>query len=445
MRKLLLVTSIALLIVLSVFVAACGSSSTSTTAVTNATTTAPPTTAPATTAPPASVTTAPASGETSTSAAAATGEPIKIGHIIDLTGPEAVVGKEMQSSLKYAFDSMNSQIGGRPVQVIIGDAQGLPATAVDVAKKMVESDKVVAIFGPTQIGEKTAVANYLKSVGIPMMLYNPSPMQAFQDNKWVVASGGSSVQNPTCMADYMYNQLHYTKIVTLTQDNTAGRAFMTPLTDAFTKLGGTVVQQEWVPVPTPDFSSYLSSLKAADALVAWDTGSDAIALLTQWHQLGIDKKLPMIAAFHGGFLDPFIPAAMAEADGAAVVGSLAPSVYSPDSQDAVNQAFVQGFTKVLGFPPSDEGASGPYQAALLFQAAVTATNGDTTPDKLIAAIFASKINGPEGPMSFEAGQQAATKNIYILKVAQVPNVAKTFMYTTVYTYKDVPATGYAGK
>jgi len=128
-----------------------------------------------------------------------------------------------------------------------------------------------------------------------------------------------------------------------------------------------------------------------------------------------------------------------------MVGTNAPMMYSPDSQTPQNQQFVAGMTKALGFPPGDDGASGPYQAAMLFQAAVVANNGDTTPDKLISAIFAANIVGPEGPESFASGQQAATKNVYVVQVAKVPNTDKTYMYTTAHTYENVPPTGYAGK
>jgi branched-chain amino acid transport system substrate-binding protein len=437
MKKLSLITGLCLLIALCVFAVACGSGDTTTTGATE-TTVAPSTDT--TTASSTETTSAPSSDTT----VAATGEPIKIGHIIDLTGAEAMVGSLMKSSLEFAIQNMGGQIAGHPVEVIVGDAQGQPSVAVDVARKMVEQDKVVAIFGPTQVGEKMAVAGYLKTAGIPLILYNPSPPPIFADNPWVVGSSGTTIMNPSCMGDYLYNQLKYTNIVTMTQDNTGGRAFMDPLTTVFKALGGTVAQQTWTPIPCPDYSPYLTSLKSADALVAWETGADAITLFTQWHQLGLDKKLPIVAAFHGGFTDPFIPAAMAPEDAAAVVGTMAPSMYAPDSQDQVNVDFVAGFTPVLGFPPGDSGASGPYQAALLFAAAVTATNGDTTPDKLLAAIFASKIVGPEGPESFEPGQQAATKNVYIVKVEKVPN-ADAYHYVTVFTYENVPPTGFATK
>ena len=437
MKKLLLVTAICLLIVMGAFAAACGDSTTETTAAPTGTTAAPTDT----TAAPTDTTVAPSTDTT----VAATGEPIKIGHIVDLTGAEAMVGENFKNSLEYAVKAMGGQIGGRPIEIVLGDAQNQPSVAVDLARKMVEQDKVVAIFGPTQVGQKMAVANYLKGVGIPLIIYNLSPMAIFQDNPWVVGVGGTTVQQQSAMGDYIYNQLKYTKIDTLSTDNTAGRSFLEPLVESFKAAGGTVVQQQWHPVPTADFAPYLTALEDADALVSWCSGSDAIGLWTAYQQLGIDKKMPMVAAFNGGFTDPFIPKALSPEAAAIMMGTYAPMMYSPDSESQSNLDFVKGFTPVLGFPPGDTSASGPYQSMLLFQAAVTATAGDTSPDKLLAALFASTIEGPEGPLSFAAGQQAATKNVNIVQIQAVPNAEKTFHYVTAFVYEAVPPTGYVAK
>jgi hypothetical protein len=97
---------------------------------------------------------------------------------------------------------------------------------------------------------------------------------------------------------------------------------------------------------------------------------------------------------------------------------------------------------VLGFPPGDDGFSGPYQSALLFAEAVKATNGDTTPATLLAAIYAAKFTGPEGLESFVAGQNAALKNVTIVKVAPIPGLTPVqYHYETVKTYTNVPADG----
>jgi branched-chain amino acid transport system substrate-binding protein len=441
-KRYLLIGLLVLLLAVALTAVACGEAEVTnpTSGPENTESTAAPSTE--TTAAPSTDTTA---ATTETTAGPATGEPMKIGHIVDLTGPEAMVGDVMVKSLQFAFDSMGNQIAGRPAEIIIGDAQDQPAVAVDVARKMVEQDKVVAIFGPTQIGEKMAVANYLKSVGIPMILYNPSPLVIFKDNPWVVGSGGSVPQCPTAMADYTYNTLKYSKIDTIGPDDTAGRAFLDPFTEYFTKAGGTVLQQQWHPVPCPDFSPYLTTLKPADALVGWTAGSDAITLFTQWHQLGIDKKMPIVGAFYGGFTESFIPMSMAPEDAAAMLGTLSATFYGPEYAAKNFPEFWEGMTAVLGFPPGDGAASGPYQAVLLLKAAIEANAGDTTPDKLRDAIFAATIDGPEGPQSFNPGEQAANKNISIVSIEAVPNAENTYMYVTQYTYGSVPPAGYAGK
>ena len=442
MKKLLLLTAIVLLVVVGVFAAACGSGTTTTTAVTTATTAAPSTDT--TAAPSTDTTAAPSTETTGTTAAAFNTEPVKIGHIVNLTGPEAMIGAGQQKAFDAAFAAIGGKINGKPVEVVTGDAQGSDSAAVDVARKMVEQDKVVAIVGPTEIGQKMGVANYLKGVGIPEIIYNPSPSVIFQDNKWAVGSGGTTPMNPTAMADYLYNVAGIKTIDTLTEDNSAGKSFMDPLTTLFTKLGGQVLTQQWVSEEITDFSSYLTTLKPADALVAWEPGGAGIALFTQWYQLGIYKKMPIHAAFHGGFTDSFIISALPPEVAAAVAaaGTAAPMMYDPNSQDQVNQDFIKQLTPALGFPPGDDGFSGPYQSAMLLAAAITATNGDTTPDALISAIYAAKFTGPEGPESFVAGQNAALKNVTIVKVAPIPGLTPvTYHYETLKTYTNVPADG----
>jgi branched-chain amino acid transport system substrate-binding protein len=444
MKKLLILTTIVLLVAVGVLAAACGSATTTTTAA-PATTTAPPTTA----APSTETTAAPSTDTTAaptTTSVAFNTDPIKVGHIVNLTGPEAMIGAGQQKAFDAAIAAMGGKINGKPIEVVTGDAQGQASSAVDVARKMVENDKVAAIIGPTEIGQKMAVADYLKGAGIPQIIYNPSPPNIFQGNQWAVGSGGTVAMNPSCMADYLYKTMGIKTIDTLTEDNSAGKAFMDPLTTTFTALGGTVVQQQWVSEEITDFSSYLTALKDADALIAWEPGSAGIALFTQWYQLGIYKKMPIHAAFHGGFTDSFIINALAPEVAAAVAagGTSAPMMYDPSSQDPVNQAFIQQLTQVLGFPPGDDGFSGPYQSALLLAEAVKATNGDTTPAALIKAIFASKFTGPEGVESFAAGSQSALKNVSIVQVVPIPHADPVqYMYKTLYTYENVPAGGLA--
>ena len=371
------------------------------------------------------------------------GPPIRIGHIVDLQGVEAATGEECKRALEFAVESLGGVIAGHPVEIIIGDAQNQPSVAVDVARKMVEQDGVVAIFGPTQIGQKSAVAEYMKEAGIPLIFYNPTPVFLTMGNPWVVGSGGSTPQMPTVMADYIYNDMGYRTIDTLAPDNTGARSFIDPLTEAFEALGGTIVQQQWHPVPCPDFAPYLIALNDADALVAWTSGGDAIALWGTWFGLGVNEKMPMVAAMHGGFTDYFVPTALSHSNpGAAeaMLGALAPMMYTPGIHSPENDRFVAEWTAAYGQAPGGTNLPGDCtQAVYLFNAAMESINGDTDPENLIQAIFSIDFTGPSGHISFDGNSQVATKDVHIVRVVHLPD--GTYSYEVVKEYLNVPPSG----
>jgi ABC-type branched-subunit amino acid transport system substrate-binding protein len=426
-----------LLFVIALTVVACGTTTT-TAAPASSETTAPASTE--TTAPASTETTAPASTETT----AASTEPIKVGHIVDLTGFEANVGSTFKAGLDYAFT--NAKIGSRPVQVVEVDSKSDTAAAVDAAKRLVEQEKVSAIFGPTQIGQKTAVAEYCKSVGVPLILYNPTPLDAVKDNPWVFAFGGTPNQTASVSADYAYTDLGYKTVTMITTDDTAGRSWADPWKAKFEALGGKVVQQQWTPF-SDDYTSYLTAMDEADAVVAWFGGSSGIAFLSQYLELGIDKKMPIIALYHGGFTDPWLINTIAKdnPDGAKrLVGTIAPMAWDPDSKDQASVDFVKGLTPLLPYgPPGDAGYSCTVQAVQGFLAAAATIQGDLTGDALSKALLADKFTGPEGPEFFAAGDQAATKNVYIMKVISIdiPGKGTIYKYATVKPYEAVPPTG----
>ena len=62
------------------------------------------------------------SSDSSASSSAAPTGPIKVGHIVNLTGPEAMVGEGQAKILEAAFENIGP-ISGRTVEVITEDAK----------------------------------------------------------------------------------------------------------------------------------------------------------------------------------------------------------------------------------------------------------------------------------------------------------------------------------
>ena len=69
---------------------------------------------------------------------------IKIGHQVALTGPNATWGQSESNALKMAVDKINESGGvlGKKLEVIAYDNRADRLEAVNVAKRLVEQDKV---------------------------------------------------------------------------------------------------------------------------------------------------------------------------------------------------------------------------------------------------------------------------------------------------------------
>ena len=93
-------------------------------------------------------------------------EPIRIGVISSLSGDAPIA--ESLEGLRAYIDSVNQAGGiqGRPVSIISYNDEGDPARARELAKKLVESDKVVALVGGASIVDCAANGAYYRDKGI---------------------------------------------------------------------------------------------------------------------------------------------------------------------------------------------------------------------------------------------------------------------------------------
>jgi branched-chain amino acid transport system substrate-binding protein len=370
-------------------------------------------------------------------ATAASQDIIKIGHIRPLTGNLAITSSLMVKAFDLAFQQVNYQVAGKQIQIIVGDTKGDPASAIDLARKMVENDKVAMVVGATTVGENMALAGYFNRVGVPQILSVQMPVLQIPNNKWVIGAGGTPAQLTSIMGAYAYDKLNYRKVGILTQDNSSGRAFLNPFMASFKAKGGQIVQETYTTFPAPDFAPYLTVLKEADALVAWTAGADAIKFLTQYHEMGFDKRLPLLGAYHGSFLVPYVLNNMSPAAAAATVGCLLPTPYSPALNTEANKKFVAEVQSKMNIYPDDT-ESGPYQVGMAVIEALKATSGDTTPERLRQAFLNVNFVGPEGPTKFDPQTGISIKTLYICKIVKQGN---HYTWQDVFTYPDVPPTG----
>ena len=376
-------------------------------------------------------------------------EPIKVGHIADLTGTDALTGAQAKEAVDFAVQYIG-KISGREVQVVHGDSQSNAANAADAARKLIEEDGVDVLVGPTMIGHKMAVANVAADAGVPVIFYNPTPtVPDIMNNEWVIGAAGSNPQMPTVMADYIYNTLGYTKVATLTKDDNGGQSYVNPFKEYFEKLGGSVVEQVWTAQDDIDFSSYMVPIANSDAecLVAWTSGQAAFSFWNDWDRSGPD--MPVVAVFHGAFTDSFICDGLSATNADLVqnklLGTNAPMTWAYNIDTPENKDFVEAWKEAHdgAIPIGNNLPGAATQVMLLLKAAVESLDGDTSDSAALRdALLAADITGPEGRTAFEDGSNMAVKSVFVVEVVQLED--GSYNYGLVKEYADVPIMGLGG-
>jgi len=337
-------------------------------------------------------------------------EPIKIGAILDMTGPVAFMGQMIQNGVKLRLDEAGWKAGGRPVQLITEDGASDLNLTNSVAHKLVEKDKVNIIVGPLQHDFMIALEPYLAENKVPEIYVSRSSPEIEGKDVWFFAPPGVTEQCGYYSGQYAY-ELGYRTATVLGADYITGYQWIGAFAQGFEGKGGKIVGHAgWAPVGTVDYSPYLSSLKKADVFAAWTT--PAKSLVKQYYEFGLWNKMPFMMIYTNE-----VPEVDLVELGKAGIGLVGASLYSPRIDTPANHKFVAAFQKKYGHDPCEWDEIG-YDAASVAVAALGATGGDTTPEKLRNAIQNVKIHLPTGPFSFSPSRYGI-RTIYMLKAELV--------------------------
>jgi branched-chain amino acid transport system substrate-binding protein len=169
---------------------------------------------------------------------------IRIGNIMPYTGPLAAFGAIGRAEAAY-FDMVNDNggINGRKVKFISYDDSSTPATAVEQTQKLVETDKVLVMFGSFGTPSNLATRRYLNERKTPQLFV------ASGDNEWAnpAAFPWSMGWQPTFRAEgriyanYIQAAYPERKIAVLWQNDQFGRELFQGLQEGLGDLAKMIV------------------------------------------------------------------------------------------------------------------------------------------------------------------------------------------------------------
>ncbi|MDY7030965.1 MAG: ABC transporter substrate-binding protein [Thermodesulfobacteriota bacterium] len=100
-----------------------------------------------------------------------TEESIKVGAILDQTGPAAIVSVPATQAIQSYFRHLNDQggINGRKIKLLVEDDRYTIPMALSAFKKLVFKDKVFILMGPTSSSALTALSRSIHKEKIPLL------------------------------------------------------------------------------------------------------------------------------------------------------------------------------------------------------------------------------------------------------------------------------------
>jgi branched-chain amino acid transport system substrate-binding protein len=337
-------------------------------------------------------------------------EKIKIGVIVTLSGPAAVLGQQARDGFALALKDLGGKMAGHDVEMVAVDDELKPDAAVTKVRGLLERDKVDFVVGPI-------FSNILQAIHKPVV-----------DSRTFLISpnaGPSSYAGKECspffyVTSYQNDQVHeilgkvaqdrgYKRVYIIVPNYQAGKDSAAGFKIDYK---GEIVEETYVPLGTLDFQVELSKIASMkpDAVFTFMPGGMGVSLVKQFKQAGLADQIPFLSAFT-------VDESTLPAQQDAAIGMLGGSDWAPDLDTPQNKKFVSEYEAAYNSVPATY-AMQAYDAAMLIDSAVKAVKGDlTNKDAVAAALKKADFTSLRGGFMFNTNGYPI-QDFYLTKVAK---------------------------
>ncbi|WP_326542207.1 ABC transporter substrate-binding protein [Pseudorhodoferax sp.] len=231
---------------------------------------------------------------------------IRLGLPMPYSGPAAGYSIQGRVAMAY-FNKLNDEggINGRKVKVVSYDDEYSPPKTVEVVRRMVEQDEVLAVFGLMGTATNAAVQRYLNAKKVPQ-LYIASGATRFNDprgNAYTVPFIPSLTSEGKSFGRHIVQTLPQAKVAVLYQNDDLGRDLLAGLkTGMGDAAKSQIVAQASYELSDPTVDSQMVQLKAsgANVFVSLSTAKHAAQAIRKAHEMDWKPELQylsLVAAF----------------------------------------------------------------------------------------------------------------------------------------------------
>ncbi|MBW4651908.1 MAG: urea ABC transporter substrate-binding protein [Kaiparowitsia implicata GSE-PSE-MK54-09C] len=331
--------------------------------------------------------------------AAASGDTIKVGVLHSLSGTMAISEKSVVDSTLLAIKQINEAggVAGKQIEPILEDGSSDWPTFAEKARKLIDQDQVVAIFGCWTSASRKAVLPVFEEKN--HLLFYPVQYEGQECSKNIFYTGAAPNQQIEPSVEWLLENKG-NEFFLVGSDYVFPRTANTIIKAQVEASGGTVVGEDYLPLGNIEVSPIISKIRS-------DLPNGGVI----YNTLNGDSNVAFFKEMEGAGLTPdrypVMSVSIAEEEIAAIgkeylLGQYAAWNYFMTVDSPENTAFVDAFKAEYGDSrvvndPMEAG----YIAVNLWKQAVEKV-GDagtsTDLDAIRAAVIGTEMDAPEGPV-----------------------------------------------
>ena len=196
---------------------------------------------------------------------------IKIGNIMPYSGPASAYGIIGKTEAAF-FRMVNDQggVNGRKIAFVSYDDAYSPPKAIEQARKLVESDQVLMIYGPLGTASNVAIRKYMNQKKVPQ-LFIASGATEWSDPQhfpWTMGWQPNYQSEARIYAAYILEHHPDGRIAVLYQNDDLGKDYVKGLKDGLgAKAAAMIAAEASYETSDPTVDSQIVGLKASGATI----------------------------------------------------------------------------------------------------------------------------------------------------------------------------------
>ncbi|MBI3803084.1 MAG: ABC transporter substrate-binding protein [Nitrospirae bacterium] len=336
---------------------------------------------------------------------------ILIGMTNAQSGPVSALGFMMRDGAATYFNKVNAAggIGGRKIRLVIYDDVYQPAVTISNTRKLIEEDKVFALFGYIGSPNSAAVVPIVTRTGIPY-LFPLTGAEVIRNpiNKYIFNVRASYADEVEVMVERLTEDLHIQKIGVFAQDDAMGEAGRAGAIRALRKRNMSLVGDGKYERNTTYVDEALETLAKAkpDAVVMACTYVPCAAFLKKARARGFNPKFLVISSGTAALMRE----AGKDADGL-IVTQIVPN--PSDSSLPIVKEFLSDM-KAAGITPDPVGLES-YVGAMVLVEALKRT-APLTREAFVSTLNKLKMDAGGLEVSFSPTDHQGLHQVFLTKI-----------------------------